>query len=233
MNEKKIRVIALDGPAGSGKSTIAKKLAEKIGFVHADSGAIYRTLTFAMMKKFGEGETAEEFGENVKKMKPEEIKSLKVDITLENGLQINRISGMDVGDEIRTPVVTSRIRYIADTPACREEVNRLLREFAGKTDIVIDGRDIGSAVFPETPYKFFLDASIEIRAERRKNDFIGQGKDLSIDEIASDIRKRDEGDRNRHIGALVCPDDAILIDTSTMTPEDVLGCMMSNMQIQF
>jgi len=233
MNEKKIRVIALDGPAGSGKSTIAKKLAEKIGFIHADSGAIYRTLTFAMMKKFGEGDTAEEFGENVKKMKPEEIKSLKVDITLENGLQINRISGMDVGDKIRTPVVTSRIRYIADTAACREEVNRLLREFAGKADIVIDGRDIGSAVFPETPYKFFLDASIEIRAERRKNDFIGQGKDLSIDEIASDIRKRDEGDRNRHIGALVCPDDAILIDTSTMTPEDVLGCMMSNMQIQF
>jgi cytidylate kinase len=231
--KKNHTVIALDGPAGSGKSTIARKLAERIGFIHADSGAIYRSLTYGLMKKSGSGKTAEIFGEWVKKIPPEDIENLDVDIVLENGIQVNRVSGKDVGNEIRTPDVTSRIRYIADTIACREKVNRLLRKFASTTDLVIDGRDIGSVVFPETPYKFFLEASVEIRAERRKMDFTRQGRNLPLEDIINDIRKRDEEDRNRPVGALVCSGDAILIDTSSMTPDDVLGCLMSDMQIQF
>ena len=231
--QKKYRVMAIDGPAGSGKSTIAKILAHRLGFIHADSGAIYRTMTYALMKKMGPAESAEKFGESVNKIPPEEIKALHMEITLENGIQVNRISGNDVGKEIRTPDVTSRIRYIADNVACRAEVNRLLREFSSRTDLVIDGRDIGSVVFPDTPFKFFLEASAEIRAERRKKDFIDQGRDMKLEDIVSDIRRRDEQDRNRPVGALVCPSDAILIDTSSMTPDDVLGCLMSNMQIQF
>ena len=230
---KEYRVIAVDGPAGSGKSTIAGKLAEQIGFVHADSGAIYRTITLALMKKFGAGNSIEDFQKTVQNVKEEDLKTLAVDIGFESQKQVNRIAGKDAGEEIRSPDVTGRIKFIADTLFCREEVNRLLRKFATYTDIVVDGRDIGSIVFPETPYKFFLDASIEVRAGRRKKDFIDQGRDISIQEISEDIRKRDEEDRNRPVGALICPKDAILIDTSSMTPENVLGSLMSHMQIHF
>ncbi|MDH5656123.1 MAG: (d)CMP kinase [Spirochaetia bacterium] len=233
MNSASCRIISIDGPAGSGKSTIAKQLAQKLGFIHADSGAIYRTLTRALMDQLGPGQDPEDFGKRIGNLSESDIQNLKIEIGIENGIQVNRINGNDAGESIRTPEVTSRIKFIADTMLCREEVNRLLRQFSLKTDLVADGRDIGSVVFPETPYKFFLEASIEIRAERRKKDFIKQGNEIPLAEIIKDIQKRDEEDRNRPVGALICPKDAILIDTSTMSTEVVLGCLMSEMQLQF
>ena len=125
-------VVALDGPAGSGKSTVARRLADRLGYIHADSGAMYRTLTLACMERFGAGESAAEFGESLAKagLAASSLQELGVSVVLAENEQSNRLGGEDVGERIRTPEVTARIRYIADNLACREMVNQLLRDFA-------------------------------------------------------------------------------------------------------
>lgn len=230
------QVIALDGPAGSGKSTVARMLAEKLGYIHADSGAIYRTLTLACVERFGAAASAEAFGQALAGQNL--VGELECAVVLERdadgkGRQSNRIGGTDVGDRIRTPEVTARIRYIADNLACREMVNQLLRDFALQTGLVADGRDIGTEVFPETPFKFFLDASVRVRAERRLAEFTAQGKPMAIEDLEADIAARDEQDRNRPVGALKAASDAILIDTSLMAANAVLDRVLSHLQIKF
>lgn len=241
-------VIALDGPAGSGKSTVARLLAERLGFIHADSGAIYRTLTLACMERFGAGESAEAFGELLAaaKLNADSLHELGCTVVLAEdepdptapekkagGVQSNRIGGRDVGDRIRTPEVTARIRYIADNVACRELVNQLLRDFARQTGLVADGRDIGTVVFVDTPFKFFLDASVGVRAARRLKEFQSQGKDMPLKDLEADIAARDEQDRNRPVGALRAAPDAIVIDTSSLGLNAVLSRVLSHLQIQF
>ncbi|MBU45611.1 MAG: cytidylate kinase [Spirochaetaceae bacterium] len=228
-----MKVIALDGPAGSGKSTIAGMLAEKIGFLHADSGAIYRTLTLASMQKLGAGNSPQDFGELFQKavLDPDQ---LGIQVVLADGKQSNRIGQADVGREIRTPEVTSRIRFIADNVPCRNTVNRLLREFAEQTGVVADGRDMGTVVFPDTPNKFFLEASVEVRARRRYEEMLGQGSSSqSLAEIERDIARRDQEDRSRAVGALRKADDAILIDTSDLSRDGVLSRILAHIQYRF
>ncbi|MBX7056954.1 MAG: (d)CMP kinase [Leptospirales bacterium] len=225
-------VIALDGPAGSGKSTVASMLAERLAYLHADSGAIYRTLTLAWMERMGEGLSPEDFGRlaTADKLRPEE---LGVEVRLVEGRQSNCLNGVDVGARIRTPQVTARIRYIADMRACRDVVNAQLRSFARVADLVVDGRDIGSVVFPETPYKFYLDASVQVRAERRQGEFQRGGAQVGMEQLAREIHERDEQDRARPFGALRQAEDAILIDTSLLSPNDVVHRLLSYLQIQF
>lgn len=226
-------VIALDGPAGSGKSTVADIVAEKIGYIHADSGAIYRTLTLAYMERLGAGESAAAFGELLSGQRPAPD-SLECRIEMSGGKQSAFLAGQDVGDRIRSREVTERIVFIADDPECRAEVNRLLRRFAATQALVVDGRDIGTVVFPDTPYKFYLDASARVRAERRRGDLIERGLgDASVDELVAEIERRDEGDRNRAIGALRQAEDAILIDTSELSIEAVVQRILSHLQIKF
>lgn len=229
---RKGAVIALDGPAGSGKSTVASILAERLGFIHADSGAIYRTLTLACMERFGAGDSPEDFGQRLaaERFKPEQ---LGVDVRLHEGRQCNLLNAVDVGARIRTPEVTARIRYIADLRPCREAVNGLLRSFSRQANLVVDGRDIGSVVFPESPFKFYLDASVRVRAERRLVDFQKQGGAVTIETLEQDIAARDAQDRARPFGALCQAADAILIDTSSLTPEAVVHRLLSHLQIQF
>lgn len=228
-----MKVIALDGPAGSGKSTVAGMVAERVGFLHADSGAIYRTLTLASMRILGAADSAEEFGKRFLEagLDPD---SLSVEVVLAEGRQSNRINGADVGQEIRTAEVTSRIRYIADHVPSRVTVNRLLREFALQTGLVADGRDMGTEVFPDTPHKFFLEASVQVRAKRRYEEMLGQGSgSLTLEEIEQSIARRDEEDRNRAVGGLRRAEDAILIDTSDLSPEDVLSNILAHIQFRF
>ena len=226
-------VIALDGPAGSGKSTVAGMLAERIGFLHADSGAIYRTITLASIRRLGAGQSPDEFGNLFQKsnLYPD---SLGIQVVVSDGKQSNCIENQDVGLDIRTPEVTGRIRYIADSIPCRNTVNRLLREFAQQTGLVADGRDMGTVVFPDTPSKFFLEASVQVRAKRRFEEMLGQGNSSqTLAEIEQDIARRDEEDRNRAVGALRKADDAILIDTSELSREDVLSRILAHIQFRF
>jgi cytidylate kinase len=230
--EQNLKVVALDGPAGSGKSTVAGMLANELGFIHADSGAIYRTITLAYMRRVGVGSSPEQFLEAFSSAPPPD--TLAIEVKLEEGSQSNRIEGMDVGKEIRGPEVTSRIRYIADSIPCRETVNRLLREFAAQTGLVADGRDMGTEVFPDSPNKFFLEASVQVRARRRYEEMKGQGNfHQTLQEIEATIARRDEEDRNRAVGALRMADDAILIDTSDLSRDDVVSRILAHLQFRF
>lgn len=222
-------IITLDGPAGSGKSTIARRLAAHLGLAYADSGAIYRTFTLALMQKLGAGAGPEEFGQSVEKSGIDP-RSLGVSIQTEASIQRNRIAGADQLDRIRTPDVTARIRYIADRREFRTAVNELL---SGMKGLVADGRDMGSVVFPHAPFKFYLEASVDVRAERRHREQMDKGYNEELEAIRAGIQKRDEEDKNRAWGALVRTDDMILIDTGPLDPDGVLRRILNSLQIQF
>lgn len=225
----KSTVITLDGPAGSGKSSVAKELARRLGMLHADSGGIYRTFTLALMRRLGPCPSHEAFGEALSQssISPE---SLEVSILTDGTHQYNLIRGQDQADEIRSPDVTSRIRYVADRPVFREAVNALLR---GMTNVVADGRDMGSVVFPNASYKYYLEASVDIRAARRAAENEARGWKEDLGAIKESIRKRDEEDEKREYGALIRTPDMILIDTGPLNLEGVIGRILNSLQIKF
>ena len=226
-------VICVDGPAGSGKSTICRKLAEALHIVHADSGAIYRTLTLALMERLGPGNSPEEFGAELKK-KGFDYSDLGVSISVVEGKQRNQIQNRDVGDEIRTREVTGRIRYIADDPRARAQVNQLLKDFSRTGALIVDGRDIGTVVFPGSPFKFFLVASPSVRAKRRFDEMKQKGETPPpLDQLEAEILKRDGEDEKRPEGALRMAPDAILIDTSDLDVEGVVKRVAGYLQIEF
>ncbi len=239
-NQEAPRPITLDGPAGSGKSTVAKILADKLGYIHADSGAMYRTVTLALMEKLSPGASHPEFAEKLAGESPD-FRELGCAVALVDGKQANLIQGESVGDRIRTPEVTARIRYIADNRAYREAVNELLRDFARQAPLVVDGRDIGTVVFPDAPCKFFLEASARIRAERRLGEFQEKGhlsqdagdQESQLKRLEADIERRDAEDRSRPFGALKQAEDAILIDTSGLDINAVVSQLLSYLQIKF
>ncbi len=222
-------IITLDGPAGSGKSSVAKQLARRLGMLHADSGAIYRTFTLALMRRLGPGPDHEAFGQKLAQtsVSPD---SLEVSILTDGTHQYNLIRGQDQADEIRSPDVTSRIRYIADRRDFREAVNALLR---GMTNVVADGRDMGSVVFPHATFKYYLEASVEIRAERRMAENEARGWKEDLETIKESIRRRDHEDQNRAFGALIRTPDMILIDTGSLNLDGVIGRILNSLQIKF
>lgn len=227
-------VIAIDGPAGSGKSTVSAMVAGDLGFIHADSGAIYRTVTLALIRRLGADNNHVAFGKRLADAPFLSTEELQCTIVLKDGIQVNMISGTDVGDEIRTQIVTDRIRYVADSQEYRNSVNRLLRSFGEEASLVVDGRDIGSVVFPESPYKFFLTATPDERARRRLTEMgVEQINPEIFEEMLSKIHIRDREDENRPIGALKQAEDAILIDTSDLTIKDVVARILMHLQKQF
>lgn len=227
------RIITLDGPAGSGKSTVASQIALRLGYLHADSGALYRSLTLACIRRLGARESADAFGDAFARGAPTPA-SIDLRVEVRSGQQFHLLDGMDVGQEIRSPEVTGRIRYIADDPGYRDRVNALLRELAAQSPLICDGRDIGTVVFPGTPYKFYLDADVHTRAVRRQAEFVQRGMDASdLSEIERQIAMRDEEDRNRKIGALQIPPGAILIDTSRLDRDMVVSSILAHLQELF
>lgn len=223
----------MDGPAGSGKSTVAKIVAQRIGFLHADSGAIYRTLTWALMQKCGAGGSPDEFGKMITDALSRDLSELGIQVVLQEDRQVNLVHGRDTGDAIRMPEVTSRIRYIADNRPCRLHVNKLLQQFALTADLVVDGRDMGTVVFPQASVKFFLEASIRVRAERRMKELESKGRPVPLSVLEEDIGRRDREDRERPFGALAEAPDAILIDTSSLSLNAVVARILTHLQVQF
>ena len=219
-------VIALDGPAASGKSTIARLLAKKLKIVHLDSGALYRTLTLALMKKIGKEKSPKEFGEKLEAEEPD-IEGLDCDFLVLDSKQVNRISGEEVAESLRTPEVTERITYIANNLKCRDWVNKRLRKLSKKVDLIIDGRDIGTLVFPDASFKFFLEASVAVRARRRLDDLKKMGHNISLKKLEKKIEKRDRDDSSRPVGALKKAQDAIPIESSQKSPEEILSQILS------
>ena len=207
--------MTIDGPAGGGKSTAAKNLAILLGFDYLDTGAMYRA---AAMAAYRVGVPLEEY---------RQVADLLKDHTILNVEGRTFLDGTDVSDDIRTPLITSLTRHTADNPLVREQMVLLQRRAAEGRRIVTEGRDQGTEVFPDSPCKFYLTASPEVRAIRRMKQMQDKGESASYDEILSSIIKRDEGDMHRQVGPLRKPYDAHVIDSSTLSPQQVVDVMAS------
>ena len=210
--------VAVDGPAGSGKSTITKMVAKALGFNYVDTGAMYRALTFNFLSN------------GLDELEEEKIKELlsKTDFKVEyvNGVQYVYVNDEEVSDKIRTAEVSKFTSLFAKSPAVRDFLIDTQRNLAKSNNIIMDGRDIASVVLPNADVKIFLTASVEERARRRVLDFERQGVvDIDFDKVKADIAARDYQDENRDIAPLVKVDDAVLIDTTNLTITEVVEKM--------
>ena len=219
-----IFVITIDGPAGSGKSTVAKMLADKVGARFLDTGAMYRAVTLAAMNTHTELTDKDSL---LEMMKRTDFK-----FHLEGACLEVKIDGTDATETIRTPEVTANVRFIASAGEIRTELVKLQREFAQNLKrIVTEGRDQGTVAFPNADYKFFLVADVMERAKRRHAELIAKGIDADLDGIADAIEARDASDVNRTDGPLVAADDAIHIDSTSLDAQGVVNSMLSHIKI--
>ncbi len=213
---KKPGVIAIDGPAGSGKSTVAKEVAHRLGFLYIDTGAMYRALTLKAINKgldFSDNEALVELSKNTDIELKESGDSLKV-----------YLDKKDVSHKIRSMEVTTKVKLLASLKDVRENMLKLQRKLGSlSSGAVLEGRDIGTVVFPDAAYKFYLDASFEKRVERRFRELKEKGFSVSPEEIEADVRNRDASDMTREVAPLKKAEDAKVIDTTNMTVEEVAG----------
>ncbi|MBW8001279.1 MAG: (d)CMP kinase [Planctomycetes bacterium] len=208
-------VITIDGPAGSGKSTVAKRVAKKLGISFLDTGAMYRAVTLAAMQADADMEDQDQL--------LGVLNSVVFGFTVESGEMIVSIDGSDVTLQIRLPEVTANVRYVASAPKIREQLVQMQREFAdGQEKIVTEGRDQGTVAFPEANVKFFLNAYVAERAKRRYKELLAKGQQADLDEIQTAIEKRDHSDQNRKVGPLKPADDAVIIDTTSLSIDEVV-----------
>jgi cytidylate kinase len=223
MSEKRL-IITIDGPAGSGKSTVSKMLARKIGAEFLDTGAMYRAVTLAAMNK-----QIEMSDENAMLAV---LSDTDFDFQIENHVLKVTIDGKDATEDIRRPDVTASVRYIAAASGIRSELVKLQQKMAGKLgSVVTEGRDQGTVAFPNADYKFFLVADVAERARRRHAELIAKGLDAQIDKIQADIEKRDDSDINRTDGPLIAAEDAIEIDSSNLDAEGVVKAMLKHIKL--
>lgn len=207
-------IVAVDGPAGSGKGTVTKKIEEKLGFLNLDTGATYRCVALQVLK------------ENVKLEDEEKIIKIanEIDIQIDNtgSKDIILLNGEDVSKEIRTKEVTSIVAPISSIIPVREKMVEVQRKLATGKNVIVEGRDIGTVVFPNADIKIYLDASQEIRAKRRYEENIQDGMETTYEEILESIKMRDYNDMHRKVGALKKAEDAIVIDSSNLSINEVV-----------
>jgi cytidylate kinase len=202
-------IIAIDGPSASGKSTTAKGVAEELDILHLDTGAMYRAVTWACINS------------NIELVKSLQlsafIETLSISFDTQNNIRLN---GRDISKEIRKTEITSKVSIISAISYVREKMVNKQRLIAKNLDCVMEGRDIGTVVFPNADYKFFLDAKPEIRAKRRMLDLMLIGENKSFEDLVEEIKMRDYLDSNREISPLIKAKDAIIIDTTNLTMDE-------------
>lgn len=211
--------IAIDGPAGAGKSTIAKLIAKEKGFIYLDTGAMYRALAVYALKN-GVDPLDEKAVDKL-------IVGVNMDIKYIDGVQHIIVCGEDVTSKIRENHVSKAASDISAHPSVRIKLVELQREFAKNHDVVLDGRDIGTFVLPDTPYKFYLTASEEVRAMRRVKDLAERGQTVEFNTVLEEIKQRDYNDSHRQFAPLRQADDAVFIDSSEMSIDEVKDFILS------
>ena len=216
---KKKYIIAVDGPAGSGKSTIARMIAKRLDYIYIDTGAMYRALTLKVLKT----NTSLDDSQKIIKL----AKVTDINFQSKNNVLKVLLDSNDVTIQIREPKVTKNVVYIANIPEVRKIMVELQRAFGSAGGVVVEGRDITTVVFPDARKKFYLDASFEERLERRYRQLITEGKDISKDRLAQDMKDRDISDRKRKVGALKIAEDAIYLDTSNLSIDEVVEKVLS------
>lgn len=207
-------IIAIDGFSGCGKSTLAKDLAKSLSYIHIDSGSLYRAITLDFVRR------------KINVSNPTEVDkalaSMDLHLTLVDCLSVPVLHGVIVSKEIKTPAVAEHVSEVAALPQVREFLIEKQRFFGKNKAVIMDGRDIGTVIFPDAELKIFVTADLDIRAERRVLELNERGIDISIEEVKSNLEKRDDIDSSRQTSPLKKADDAIELDTSNLTREEQL-----------
>lgn len=212
--------IAIDGPAGAGKSSIAKALSKRLGYIYIDTGAMYRAVALF----FVENNVSDGTDSRIESL----LNKLEISIKYEDGAQKVILNGEDVTDKLRLEEIGKLASKFSAIGSVREKLVALQRKLAQKENVVMDGRDIGTVVLPNADLKIYLSASSKVRAKRRYLELLEKGQtDLDINEIEDEIIKRDEADMNREISPLKQADDAYYLDSSDMTLEEVVSKILS------
>ncbi len=202
-------IVAIDGPAGSGKSTVARRVAEKLGLLYLDSGAIYRAVTLSFLRS---AVNMDDDGEARRALQDDSIR-----VEARAGRLVVFLDGVDVSQEIRSERVTRFVSAASELSSVRDFVNSKLRSIAKTNGGVLDGRDIGTVVFPQAKLKIYMSASLDERARRRHSELQGDGIEVSLGDIRSDIARRDKHDSERRLAPLKQADDAIVLDTTDLS----------------
>lgn len=207
--------IAIDGPAGAGKSTIARRAAEELGFMYVDTGAMYRTIALYLLRSGTDME-------DEKKLRLA-LDHMNISIDYQDGVQQMYLNGENVTGLIRTEEVSCMSSRSSAKPPVREKLLKLQRDLAARYNVIMDGRDIGTVILPEAQLKVYLTASVEERARRRCRELLEKGENTDLSEIEEDIRERDYRDMHRKTAPLKIAEDAVYVDSSDMTINEVIG----------
>ena len=207
-------IVAVDGPAGSGKGTVTKRIEKELGFLNLDTGATYRCIALQTLRK---GFTLDNEKEII-----EIANNINIEIDNKGEKDIILLNGEDVSKEIRTKEVTSIVSQISSIIPVREKMVEVQRKLAKGKNVIVEGRDIGTVVFPNADIKIYLDASEEIRAQRRYKENIQNGIDITYEEVLQNVKMRDYNDKHKKFGALKKADDAIVLDSTDLTIEEVV-----------
>ena len=213
--------VAIDGPAGAGKSTIAKAAAKELGFIYVDTGALYRAVAYNAVKT---GAIDDE--QKIINM----LDSTKVELKYVNGVQAVYLNGEDVSAFIRTPEISMGASKVSAIPQVRAFLLNLQREIASTNNVIMDGRDIATVVLPNADVKIFLFASPECRAERRYKELIEKGESVSFDDVLKDVNQRDYQDSHREIAPLKPSDDSIMADTSELPLQESIDLIVNTIK---